>query len=138
MNSGVTVVVIVVIYLTFLIGLGVLSNLKFRGGAADYFVASRSIGPFVLFMTVFGTTMTAFAMVGSTAESFEKGVGTYGKLASASALVHSASFFLVGLRLWALGKKHGYMTQIEFFRDRFESRGMGYLLFPILVNSQTK
>ncbi|MBH55058.1 MAG: sodium:proline symporter [Opitutaceae bacterium] len=133
MNAGTTVVVIVAVYLTLLIGLGVLSSMKFRGGAADYFVASRSIGPFILFMTVFGTTMTAFAMVGSTAESFEKGVGTYGKLASASALVHSASFFLIGLRLWALGKKHGYMTQIEFFRDRFESRCMGYLLFPILT-----
>ncbi|GIT38201.1 MAG: hypothetical protein Ct9H300mP7_1220 [Verrucomicrobiota bacterium] len=25
------------------------------------------------------------------------------------------------------------MTQIQFFRDRFESKGLGYLMFPILV-----
>ncbi|HAE11917.1 MAG TPA: sodium:proline symporter, partial [Opitutae bacterium] len=83
--------------------------------------------------SVFGTTMTAFALVGSTGKSFERGIGTYGLMASISGLVHAAIFFLVGIRLWALGKKHGYITQIQFFRARFESDGLGYLLFPILV-----
>ncbi len=128
-----TEVVIIGIYLIILIGLGIVSRRFFRGGSADFFVASRSIGPFVLFMSVFGTTMTAFAMVGSTAESYNVGVATFGKIASSSALVHSAVFFFIGLRLWSLGKKNGYMTQIELFRDRFESNGLGYLLFPILV-----
>jgi SSS family solute:Na+ symporter len=113
--------------------LGLISTRYFRGGTADYFVASRSLGPFVLFMTVFGTTMTAFAMVGSTAETFEMGVGTFGKLASWSALVHPACFFLIGLPLWSLGKRHGYMTQIEYFRNRFQSSAIGYVLFPVLV-----
>jgi solute:Na+ symporter, SSS family len=133
MSGGQTVVFIIGIYLVLLIALGIASRKFFRGGSADFFVASRSIGPFVLFMSVFGTTMTAFAMVGSTAESFDVGVATFGKIASSSALVHSAVFFVIGLRLWSLGKRNGYMTQIELFRDRFESTGLGYLLFPILV-----
>ena len=66
-------------------------------------------------MSVFGTTMTAFALVGSTGKSFERGIGTYGLMASISGLVHAAIFFLVGIRLWAFGKKHGYITQIQFF-----------------------
>ena len=96
-------------------------------------MASHSIGPFLLLMSVFGTTMTAFALVGSTGKSFERGIGTYGLMASISGLVHMAIFFLVGIRLWALGKKHGYLTQIQFFRERLESQCLGYLLFPILV-----
>tara|TARA_B100000963_G_scaffold157794_1_gene137290 strand:+ start:9296 stop:10870 length:1575 start_codon:yes stop_codon:yes gene_type:complete len=84
-------------------------------------------------MSVFGTTMTAFALVGSTGKSFERGIGTYGLMASISGLVHAAIFFLIGIRLWAFGKKHGYLTQIQFFRARFESDSIGYLLFPILV-----
>lgn len=125
--------IIIGIYLLLLVTLGLISTRFFRGSTADYFVASRSLGPFVLFMTVFGTTMTAFAMVGSTAETFEYGVGTFGKLASWSALVHPACFFLIGLPLWSLGKRHGYVTQIEYFRDRFESSALGYVLFPVLV-----
>jgi len=128
-----TVVVAISAYLVLLVAIGLLSTRYFRGSTADYFVASRSIGPFVLFMSIFGTTMTAFALVGSTAEAYEMGVGTFGKLASWSGLVHSACFFLIGLPLWSLGRRHGYMTQIEFFRARFESRSIGYVLFPVLV-----
>lgn len=124
---------IVVVYLILLLGLGYLSSRLFRGNSNDYFVASRSIGPLVLFMSIFGTTMTAFAMVGSTGEAYRVGIATYGKVASSSALIHSACFFLVGLPLWALGKRNGFHTQIEFFRARFESSKIGYLLFPILV-----
>src|SRR5208283_1105922 len=31
------------------------------------------------------------------------------------------------------GKRFGYSTQIQFFRDRFQSDALGFLLFPILV-----
>ena len=128
-----TTLVVIIFYLCLLLGLGFFSNRLFRGTSKDYFVASHSIGPFLLLMSVFGTTMTAFALVGSTGKSFERGIGTYGLMASISGLVHAGIFFLVGIRLWAFGKKHGYITQIQFFRSRFESDGLGYLLFPILV-----
>ncbi|MDP6538209.1 MAG: sodium:solute symporter family protein, partial [Planctomycetota bacterium] len=120
-------------YLLLLVGLGFVTKALFRGTSSDYFVATRSIGPFLLLMSVFGTTMTAFALVGSTGKAYDLGIGVYGLMASSSAVVHSLVFFLVGMRLWAIGKRHGYVTQIQFFRDRFESSFLGSLLFPILV-----
>lgn len=128
-----TSLLIIVGYLALLLGLGVVASRFFRGTSNDYFVASRSIGPFLLLMSVFGTTMTGFALVGSTAKSFESGIGVYGLMASWSGLIHSACFFLVGIRLWAFGKKYGYVTQVQFFRERFECRALGDVLFPILV-----
>lgn len=128
-----TTLTVIICYLCLLLGLGFFSNRLFRGTSKDYFVASHSIGPFLLLMSVFGTTMTAFALVGSTGKSFERGIGTYGLMASISGLVHAGIFFLIGIRLWAFGKKYGYITQIQFFRARFESDKLGYLLFPILV-----
>ena len=128
-----TPIIIICIYLALLLLLGVVSNLFFRGTAQDYFVASRSIGSFLLLMSVFGTTMTAFAMVGSTGAAYERGIGVYGLMASSSGLVHSACFFLIGIKIWAIGKRYGYVTQCQFFRDRFESNAIGYLLFPLLV-----
>ena len=125
--------VIIILYLLVLLLLGWGSSRLFRGTSKDFFVASHSIGPFLLLMSVFGTTMTAFALVGSTGKSFERGIGTYGLMASISGLIHMAIFFLIGIRLWALGKRNGYLTQIQFFRERFESPRIGYLLFPILV-----
>lgn len=125
--------IIILVYMALLLALGLFSNRSFRGTSKDYFVASHSIGPFLLLMSVFGTTMTAFALVGSTGKSFERGIGVYGLMASISGLVHAAVFFLIGIRLWVYGKKYGYVTQIQYFRNRFESNWLGYLLFPILV-----
>ena len=128
-----TATIIIVCYLSLLLALGLMSSRLFRGTATDYFLASHSIGPFLLLMSVFGTTMTAFALVGSTGEAYRAGIGVYGKMASWSGLIHSAVFFLVGIKLWAFGKRYGYITQIQFFRDRFESNALGILLFPVLV-----
>ncbi|MBE7457565.1 MAG: sodium:solute symporter family protein [Phycisphaerae bacterium] len=124
---------IIVAYLAALILLGVASTTVFKGTAVDYFVASRGVGPVLLVLSVFGTTMTAFAIQGSSGEAWKSGVGVYGKMASWSGIVHAACFFLVGAKLWSLGKRYGYQTQIQFFRDRLESRNIGVLLFPILA-----
>ena len=120
-------------YLVLLLGLGIYSGTFFRGTSKDYFVASRSIGPFMLLMSVFGTTMTGFALVGSTGKAFTTGVATYGALAAWSGIVHSAVFFVIGVRLWAIGKRHGYVTQVQFFRARFNSKTLGTVLFVLLV-----
>lgn len=128
-----TQLIIIAIYLASLLVLGVFASRLFRGTSKDYMLASHSIGPFLLLMSIFGTTMTAFALVGSTGESFKEGVGVYGMLASSSGIIHSLCFFVIGVKMWKLGKKYGYTTQVEFFRDRLGSDKIGLLLFPILV-----
>lgn len=125
--------VIIVSYLTLLLGLGLFSNRLFRGTAADYMLASHTIGPVLLLLSLFGTTMTAFALVGSTGRAYTQGIGVYGLLASASGIVHSLCFLLIGVPLWRWGRRHGYSTQIQFFRERLDSDLIGWLLFPILV-----
>jgi len=60
-----TQLIIILVYLGLLLGLGLFSGRLFQGTKKDYQVASHSIGPFLLLMSLFGTTMTAFALVGS-------------------------------------------------------------------------
>ena len=133
MSGGQTAVLVIAIYLSLLLILGVVSNRYSRGSAADYFLASRGIGSFLLVMSLFGTTMTAFALVGSSGEAFKAGIGVFGKMASWAGIVHSACFFFIGIKLWSFGKRYGYVTQIQFFRDRFESDKIGLVLFPVHI-----
>lgn len=125
--------IIVSIYLVLLLLLGGVASRLFKGTSKDYMLASHSIGPFLLLMSIFGTTMTAFALVGSSGEAYKEGIGVYGQLASSSGIIHSLCFFLIGVKVYGFGKKYGYTTQIQFFRDRLESDKIGLLLFPILV-----
>ena len=121
-------------YLLLLVTVALLGSLgRKRNSAVDFFLASRTCGAFLLVMTIFGTTMTSFALVGSTGEAFRRGIGVYGQMASWSGLIHSACFFLIGTKLWYHGKHFGYSTQIQYFTDRFQSPAIGFILFPILV-----
>ncbi|MEM9587570.1 MAG: sodium:solute symporter family protein [Planctomycetota bacterium] len=132
-HPGLPQLIIILVYLSLLLGLGLFSSRLFKGTKEDYQVASHSIGPFLLLMSMFGTTMTAFALVGSSGEAFKEGIGVYGMLASSSGIIHSLCFFLIGVKVWKHARNNGYTTQIEFFRDRLESDFIGLLLFPILV-----
>ncbi len=127
------IIAVIICYLALVLLIGVLSHKLFRGTGEDYFVASRTIGPFLLLMSLFGTNMTAFAILGSSGEAYHEGIGVFGLMASSSALVIPLVFFFVGTRLWSLGKKHGYFTQVQYFRDRWGSDIVGLLLFIVLV-----
>lgn len=125
--------VVIFVYLGLVLLVGMMSHRLFRGTGEDYFVASRTIGPFILLMSLFGTNMTAFAILGASGEAYLNGIGVFGLMASSSALVIPSVFFFVGTRLWSLGKKHGYLTQIQYFRDRWGSDSLGLLLFVVLI-----
>jgi SSS family solute:Na+ symporter len=124
---------IIAVYMTAVLAVGALSHRLFRGTGEDYFLATRSIGPFVLLMSLFGTQMTAFALLGASGESYRNGIGVFGLMASSSAIVVPAVFFFIGTRAWAVGKRCGYTTQVQLIRDRWGSDGLGLLLFVILV-----
>ena len=52
-----TPLIIIVCYLGLLLALGIISSRSFRGTSKDYFVASHSIGPFLLLMSVFADSV---------------------------------------------------------------------------------
>ena len=124
---------IIALYLTGVLSVGLLSHRLFRGTGEDYFVATRTIGPFVLLMSLFGTHMTAFSILGASGEAHRVGIGVFSLMASSSAIVIPCVFFFIGTRLWAAGKRHGFLTQAQYFRARFDSDGLGLLLFVVMV-----
>ena len=110
---------IILVYLLVVLAVGGLSHRLLRSTGEDYFLATRSIGPFVLLMSLFGTHMTAFSLLGASGEAYRNGIGVFSLMASSSALVVPLVFYFVGTRLWAVGKRHGYLTQVQFFKDPF-------------------
>src|SRR4051794_5206847 len=102
------------------------------GGAAEqYFLAGRSLGPLIFLLSLFGTNMTAFSILGASGHAFANGIVTYGLMASSSALIIPVGLFVIGTRLWALGKRHGFMTPVQMFRDRWECGHIGTAIFIV-------
>ncbi|HKV34222.1 MAG TPA: sodium:solute symporter family protein [Pyrinomonadaceae bacterium] len=125
--------IVVFIYLATVLYIGIFAFRRATGRekAEDYFLASRSLGPFVFLFSLFGTNMTAFAILGSSGHAFANGIVTFGLMASSSGLVIPLTIFLIGTRVWALGKKYGFMTPVQMFRDRWECSHIGTVIFVV-------
>lgn len=124
---------VVIAYLCVVLAVGLLGHRLFRGTGEDFFLASRTIGPFVLFMTLFGTNMTAFTMLGASGQAHREGIEVFALMGSSTALCAPLIFFFLGIRLWKHGKAQGFITQVQYFRARYESGWLGLLLFIVLV-----
>lgn len=120
-------------YLGVVLGVGLFGHRLFRGTGEDYFVASRSIGPVVLVLTLLGTNMTAFTLLGASGEAYRRGVIVFALMGSSTALIVPFLIYYLGIRSWQLGKRHGYLTQVQLVRDRFGSDALGALLFVVVV-----
>jgi SSS family solute:Na+ symporter len=125
--------IVVFLYLATVLYIGIFAfrHAKGKEEAEDYFLASRSLGPFVFLFSLFGTNMTAFAILGSSGHAFNNGIVTFGLMASSSGLVIPITIFLIGTRVWALGKKYGFMTPVQMFRDRWECSHIGTVIFVV-------
>jgi SSS family solute:Na+ symporter len=122
---------IVFAYLAIVLYIGIFAFRRSKESGEDYFLASRALGPVIFLLALFGTNMTAFAILGSSGLAYARGIGVFGLMASSSALVIPLTIFFIGTRLWALGKRFGHMTQVQFLRDRWECAGIGTFIFAL-------
>src|SRR5436190_9967005 len=125
--------VVVFIYLAAVLSIGLVARRwsAQQADAEDFFLAGRSLGPAVFLLSLFGANMTAFSILGASGHAFANGIVTYGLMASSSALIIPLSLFVIGTRLWALGKRHGFMTPVQMFRDRWECGHIGTVIFAV-------
>jgi len=105
----------------------------------DYFVAGRTFSYLVLNFTVAATTYSGYALMGTPGFWYSKGIAAFFIWTYLSFLY--IVFYMVGPRIWEVGKKHGYATQADLLGGRFDSnllRGIsaitGFLLmFPYIA-----
>ncbi len=130
--SGFNPAIVVFAYLGVVLYIGIFAFRRFEQRSAEgYFLAGRSLGPAVFLLSLFGTNMTAFTILGSAGHAFSNGIVTFGLMASSSALIIPATLLLIGTRMWALGKRHGFMTPVQMFRDRWECAHIGTAIFAL-------
>src|SRR4028119_1767401 len=122
---------IVFAYLAIVLYIGIFAFRKSKSSSEDFFLANRSLGPAVFLLSLFGTNMTAVAILGSSGIAYRNGIGVFGLMAPSSAIVIPLTIFFIGTRLWALGKRFGHMTQVQYLRDRWECGGIGTYIFAL-------
>lgn len=124
---------IVLAYLALVLYIGIFAFRRggYRENAEGYFLAGRGLGAYVFLASLFGTHMTAFAVLGSAGHAFANGIVTFALMATAAGLVTPLCLLFAGTRIWALGRRYGFMTPVQMFRDRWECSHIGTVIFVV-------
>jgi SSS family solute:Na+ symporter len=88
----------------------------------EWGLAGRRFGSLISWFLIGGDLYTAYTFVAVPALVF--GAGAFGFFAVPYTIVVYPFAFLVLPRLWAVAKKHDFITASDFVRGRFESHGL--------------
>lgn len=124
--------VILITYLAFTFW-GSLIGVKMKSSTPEsYFLANRNLGTISLFFTILATNFSAFYFLGFAGEGYKIGYAHYVIMALGTALA-SISFFIIGVKVWVLGKKNGYITPAELIYGETKDRRLGLLFSSVMI-----
>ncbi|MFC6061860.1 hypothetical protein [Streptomyces ochraceiscleroticus] len=89
----------------------------------EWAVGGRRFGAVTMWFLQAGESFTTFSFLGLAGLAFSDGVAATYALGYLSLCLIGQ--YLTGPRLWRLGKENGYLTQADFFADRFNSPLLG-------------
>ena len=103
---------------------------------SDFYLAGRSIGLSVLLLTLFATQYSGNSLSGFPGQTYREGLAYYMSVTFMVAIV--TGYLLFAPRLFALSRRHSFVTPGDFLRYRYRSRlihGVGTTIFVlVLVN----
>lgn len=124
--------VIVVSYLAVLLALGVAARRRARPGAEDFFLASRSLGPVLLFLTMAATNFSAFTVLGFSGAGYRIGYAYYPVMAFGTGFM-ALTFVLLGVPLWRAARRLGAITPPEVVWLHFRHRPLHVAYLAVMV-----
>jgi len=125
-------ITVVVGYFLILLGIGVWATRRARGTSEDYFLASRTTPPLVLFLTMAATNFSAFTVFGFAGAGWESGYAYYPIMAFGTGFM-ALTFVLIGRPAWRLGRAHGLVTPPELVFRLTGSPVLRCLFFVVMT-----
>jgi SSS family solute:Na+ symporter len=132
MSKLIFVLLSIILFFSILLFIGFLAKKKSVDTIEDYFVAGRSFGTIVLFFSLVATNFSAFTFLGFAGKSYTSGFGQYGIMAFGTGFM-AITFYLIGRKVWRLGKDNGYITPAELVGKQMNSKLLQYVFMAVLI-----
>ncbi len=123
---------LLLLYFLILLLIGIYAHKKTKAMPEDYFLANRRFGSLILFFTLAATNFSAFTFLGFAGKAYTDGLGQYGIMALGTSFM-AIMFYILGRKIWKIGRDKGYITPGELIGGHYNSRGL-QLLFTMIMS----
>ncbi|ELY94471.1 sodium:solute symporter family protein [Natrialba taiwanensis] len=89
--------------------------------AADFYLASRTLGTVVLLFTTFATLLSAFTFFAGPNIAYHEGPEWILVMGLMDGIIFAILWYAIGYKQWLLGQQYDYVTLGEMLGDRFGS-----------------
>ncbi|WP_068676773.1 sodium:solute symporter family protein [Oceanobacillus sp. Castelsardo] len=124
-------VLIIAAFMIIPLAVGLLAATKSTNTSEDFFIQGRGMGAIAVFFTVAATWWSSFAFLGSNATFYTD--GPVYLTALAWNLLFGLMYYLVGKRVWYLGKRFNYVTPSDLLGDFYNNEKLRVLVAGILL-----
>ena len=131
--SPTLVIVGVAVYTVLMFAIGFWGFRKSRPSMEDFFLGGRTLGLFVVLCTVWSTLFSAYSYIGLPGAYYRNGISFFG--IAGNILLNSLCMYLLGSRMWVLGKKHGFINMTDLFAERYGSNLVCVIAMIISIGS---
>ncbi|MEW5912483.1 MAG: sodium:solute symporter family protein [Thermodesulfobacteriota bacterium] len=125
-------VLVLAIYFAVLLLLGFLAKSRLQDSPSQYFLAGRGLSSFVLIGTMAATNFSAFTVFGASGAGYRDGLAFFPIMAFGTGFM-ALTFWLLGRRIWRLGRQHELVTPAELVGRLYGSRALAALFALVMV-----
>ncbi len=117
---------VMLLYLAFALYIGLLAGKGRKASVAEFTVAERGLGPFIMWFLMGGSIFSAFAFLGGPGWAYAKGAPAFYILSyGAMGLI---PWYFIGPKIARIGEKFNFFTQGDLLRERYKSRALPTLI----------
>ena len=119
-------------YFIVMLIIGMIARTRWKSTPESYFLADRRLGPIVLLGTMAATNFSAFTVFGTSGAGYRDGYAFFPIMGFGTGFM-AITFWLLGRRVWELGKTRGLITPSELVRSIYGSRLLSVLFACVLI-----
>lgn len=115
--------VFLLLYLLSMIGIGLIGRFyRKENSLADFYLAGRGMGFFVLFLTLYATQYSGNTLIGFAGRAYRNGYTALVTVTFMCSVI--GAYFIFAPRLFRLSRKHKFITIGDFIQHRYQSTSL--------------
>ena len=123
---------VLVAYFLIILCIGLVARTKLKSPPETYFLADRQFGTLILLGTMVATNFSAFTVFGTSGAGYRDGYAFFPIMGFGTGFM-ALTFWILGRKIWQMGKAHGIVTPPELVRSLYRSPALSLIFALVMI-----